>query len=113
MTNNLEQELIAAGFTPSPLGLKGVVEWTGWTPPAEDDRLGAETTPSTYEIYYDLISDAMYAQMDDPPWDRHHPHHKHGVGRRCPVLASLVDEYRSVVDAWRSTSEVPPAPEAR
>ena len=104
MTNNLEQDLIADGFTPSPLGLKGVVEWTGWTAPPEDDRLGAETTPNT---------DAMYAQMDDPPWEREHLHCRGSVGGRCPILPRWVNEYRAVVDCWRSTSEVPPAPEAR
>ena len=89
MTNNLEQDLIADGFTPSPLGLKGVVEWTGWTAPPEDDRLGAETTPNTYEMYYDLITDAMYAQMDDPPWEREHLHCRGSVGGRCPILLPL------------------------
>ena len=103
MASKLEEDLIAAGFTPEPLHCDDVATWTGWRAPVKD----------VYERYYDLILDAMHAQMDDPPRDRHHPHHQHGVGRRCPVLASLVDEYRSVVDAWRSTSEVPPAPGAR
>ena len=46
MSSLLEQDLIADGFTPSYIGLKGVVEWTGWSAPPEDDRLGAETTPT-------------------------------------------------------------------
>ena len=103
MTSKLEEDLLAAGFTPEPVHCDDVAIWTGWRAPVKD----------TYERYYDLITDAMYAQEDDPPWDRHHPHHQHGVGRHCPVLASLVDEYRSVVAAWRSTSEVPPAPGTR
>ena len=113
MTNNLEKDLIADGFTPSPIGLKGLAEWTGWTAPSEDDRLGAETTPNTYEIYYDLITAAMYAQMDDPPWDREHSGCRALVGGRCSVLQSWVKEYRAVVDCWRSTSQVAPAPGAR
>ena len=40
MATNLEQELIAAGFSPTPLGLKGAIEWTGWTPPPDSTLAG-------------------------------------------------------------------------
>ena len=113
MTNNLEKDLIADGFTPSPIGLKGLAEWTGWTAPPEDDRLGAETTPNTYEMYYDLITAAMYAQIDDSPWDREHRPCRGSVGGRCPVMPSWKKEYSAVVSCWYSTSEVAPAPGAR
>ncbi len=112
MASKLEADLMAAGYTPEPLHCDDVAIWTGWRAP-EDDRLGAETTPSTYERYYDLITDAMYAQMDDSPWDREHHPCRGSVGGRCPVLSSWVTEYRAVLDCWHSMSEAPPAPEGR
>ena len=83
--NNLEQELIAPGFTPVPIPVEGVIAWTGWHAPQEKD---------TYETYYDLVTDAMYPQ----PWDRHHPHNQQRVGGRCTALPCWVKEYRAVVD---------------
>ena len=96
--NNLEHDLIAAGYTPVPLGLKGIVAWTGWHAPVQKD---------TYEIYYDLICEAMYAQMDWSPWDRPH------ATRSFAIHQQLVNEYRAVVNCWRSASDVPPAPGVR
>ena len=34
--SNLEHDLIEAGYTPVPLGPKGIVVWTGWTAPVDD-----------------------------------------------------------------------------
>ena len=44
MTSNLEQDLMAAGFTPVPIPIEGVVAWTGWrapdaADPPEDDEV--------------------------------------------------------------------------
>ena len=106
MTSNLEQDLMAAGFRPVPVPVDGVVAWTGWHWPAPDG-LGVETTPDTYEIYYDLCGAAMYAQMDWSPWDRPH------ATRSSAIHRQLVNEYRAVVNCWRSAAQAPPAPEAR
>ena len=103
MTSILEQDLMAAGYTPEPLHCDDVVTWTGWRAPVKD----------TYERYYDLITAAMYAQMDDSPWDREHHPCRGSVGGRCPVLSSWVTEYRAVLDCWHSMPEAPPAPEGR
>ena len=105
MTSTLEEDLIAAGFTLVPAPVDGVLAFTEWQPP-EAGGLGEETTPDTYEIYYDLCSAAMYAQLDNPPWTRRHP------GRSWATYRRLMDEYRAVVDCWRSASQVPTA-EAR
>ena len=33
--NNLEHDLIASGYTPVPLGQKGIIAWTGWMAPPD------------------------------------------------------------------------------
>ena len=106
MRSILEQELLAAGFTLVPAPVDGVLAFTEWQPPASG-CLGVETTPDTYEIYYDLCGAAMYAQMDWSPWDRPHSTRSRAIRRQ------LVKEYRAVINCWRSASQVPPAPEAR
>ena len=96
MTSTLDQDLTAAGFIPVPNAIDGVVAWTGWNAPAAD----------VYETYYALIKDAMCAELDNPPWRRLYAIHSYAIYRR------MMDEYRAVVDCWRSASQVPPA-EAR
>ena len=59
MNSTLEKELTAAGYTPEPVPIDGVVAWTGWHAPVQKD---------TYEVYYDLICGAMYDHIDSPPW---------------------------------------------
>ena len=107
MTSTLEKELTAAGYTPEPVPIDGDVVWTGWRAP-DPGGVGVQTLPNVYEMYYGLCESAMYAQMDEPPWERYHPHHQHRVGGRCPVLNCLVQEYRAVVNCWRSASQVAP-----
>ena len=36
MASNLHEELMAAGFTPVPIPVEGVVAWTGWRAPEDD-----------------------------------------------------------------------------
>ena len=106
MTTNLEQDLTAAGFKPVPIPIDGVVAWTGWHAP-DPGGLGVETPATIYETYYDLCTSAMYAQLDLPPWDRPWRTRSFAIERQ------LMHEYVTVVNCWRSASQVPPAPEAR
>ena len=93
--NNLENELRAAGFTPVPLDIEGVIAWTGWRPASED----------VYERYYELLKAAMIAQVDrqaDP-----------GVlflsSLYVPVLRTAARrELQAVVSAWRSAASIAP-----
>ena len=93
MTSTLDQELMAAGYIPEAVATDGVVAWTGWYAPARD----------IYETYYELLRDAMLAQVDLPPGDR-----RQGL-RSLPIYRCLKEEYWSVIDCWRSASQVPPA----
>ena len=109
MTSTLEKELTAAGYTPESVPINGDVAWTGWHAPVQKD---------TYEVYYDLICGAMYDHIDSPPWamlaSADASPWKTPYGLRSPVIyRALMDEYRAVIDCWRSVSQVPPAPEAR
>ena len=116
MTSTLEKELTAAGYVAgasSHRWRRGLDRLARAVDPERHLR-GLLRSSSCGAMYYDHMRfAAMYAQMDEPPWERYHPHHQHRVGGRCPVLARLVQEYRAVIDCWRSASQVPPAPEAR
>ena len=103
MTTTLDQDLTAAGFIPVPSAIEGVVAWTGWRAP-DPGGLGAETPSNVYEMYYDLCTAAMYAQLDNPPWERRHwmrpiqEGRSKALGPAC--TDALMDEYRAVVACW-------------
>ena len=90
--NNLETELMGAGFIPVPLGIEGVTAWTGWRSPAAD----------VYERYYEQLRLAMIAQVDHFATIR-------AIGSRWPRTGRSIDrEVHAVVSAWRSAASIAP-----
>ena len=90
--SHLHDELRAAGFVPVDISFDGVAAWTRWERPVPE-------VPA-YERYYDLVKRAMYAQVDLPVSKR--------LGCRPLTHKALMLEIATVVDCWRSASQVPP-----
>ena len=90
--SHLHDDLRALGFIPVAMPFDGAVAWTGWKCPAPE-------VPA-YERYYELVKRAMYAQVDLPVTKR--------IACRPLTCKLLMLEFATVVDCWRSASQVPP-----
>ena len=88
----LHDELQAAGFIRVATPVEGAEAWTNWRRPAPELPV--------YERYYELVKRAMYAQVN--------LRLAHRIGCRPLTCKSLMREFATVVDCWRSASSVAP-----
>ena len=82
----LHDELQAAGFIPVATPVEGAEAWTSWRSPAPEVPV--------YERYYELVKQAMYAQVDLPVTER--------IACRPLTCKPLMLEIVTVVNCWRS-----------
>ena len=88
----LNDDLRALGFIPVGMPFEGAEAWTVWNPP--------EPGALVYERYYELVKQAMFAQVDLPVTER--------IACRPLTCESLMHERLAVVGCWRSASLVAP-----
>ena len=88
----LNDDLRALGFIPVGMPFEGAEAWTAWNLP--------EPGALVYERYYELVKQAMFAQVDLPVRKR--------IGFRPLTAKTLMVEIGAIVDCWRSAAAVAP-----